>query len=152
NDFRYNFSFYSAHLTPPAPEDCTNPIGCIGLGGPNFVVSTGGPTFGNNQQVPQKRILRNYQMTDNVSWQRRSHRLRFGGEWEHGYGTGDWGLLSAGRFDLFGPRAVAALNPTLYPALPAALRGVAGTPTLADVAQLPMSAVTFGVGDIGQPP
>jgi hypothetical protein len=153
NDVRFSYQFYSAHLAPPSTSDCTHPFGCAGLGGPQMVISDGGPTLGNNTQVPQKRLLRTYQLTDNVSWQKGNHRIKYGGEWEHFFGTGDWGLLTSGQYNLFGPTTVAFLNPPLYATLPASLRGTsAGAPTLADITRLPLAVLTFGVGDIGQPP
>jgi len=66
-------------------------VACIGLGGPQtFTTIPGNFIFGNNINVPQKRVLRTYQLTDTFSWQLGSHRLRFGGEWEHLYGVGLW--------------------------------------------------------------
>jgi hypothetical protein len=151
NDVRFSYSFYSAHLTPPLPEDCTHPIGCIGLNGPEIRISNS-LRLGNDQQVPQKRLLRTYQLTDSMSWQRGSHRFRFGGEWEHFYGSGDWGLLTAGRYNVFGPRDTQIQNPALFAALPASLRGEGGAPTYADIGRLYFQILTFGVGDINQPP
>ncbi|MGH8245139.1 MAG: carboxypeptidase regulatory-like domain-containing protein, partial [Gammaproteobacteria bacterium] len=153
NDLRYSFQFFSNHLNPPTDSDCTNAVGCIGVGGPRISVSGTGFTIGNNDQVPQKRLLRTYQLTDNVSWQRGNQRWRFGGEWEHFYGSGSWGLRSSGVFTLFGPESVRVNNPTLYNALPATLRTTtAGTPSLQDILQLPFANLSLGVGDINQPP
>jgi hypothetical protein len=151
NEGRFSYSFYSAHLTPPDAADCTNSIGCIGLNGPEFRISNS-VRLGNDQQVPQKRLLRTYQLTDNVSWQRSAHRFRFGGEWEHHYGTGDWGLLTAGQYNLFGPRDTEIQNPTLFAALPASLRGIGGPASYSDLSKLYFQLLTYGVGDINQPP
>src|SRR5262249_5675174 len=109
--------------------------------------------MGNNDQIPQHRVLRTYQLTDNVTWTRGNHRWRFGGEWEHFYGNGSWGLRSAGTISLFGPRTVRDNNVTLFEALPASLRDpAAGPPTVADILKLPFSSLSLGVGDPGQPP
>jgi hypothetical protein len=153
NDLRYSYQFYSGHLNPPTASDCTNALGCLGVGGPRINLSGTGFQIGNNDQIPQHRILRTYQLTDNVTWARGNHRWRWGGEWEHFNGIGSWGYRSAGVITLFGPEAVRLNNPELYDALPETLRSTtAGTPTLADILRLPFSSLQIGVGDIRQPP
>jgi hypothetical protein len=152
NDIRFSYSFYSARLRAPDQSECTNPFFCFNLGGTRISVP-GGITVGNDTNTPQNRVLRTYQLTDNLNWVKGSHRIRFGGNWEHLYGQGSWGLLSQGLMSLFSPAQVAVQNPALYAALPITLRSTtAGTPTWADILKLPVSsAVAIGVGDPGQP-
>jgi len=170
NDLRYSHSFYSGRLRIPTTADCSDPVFCIGLGGPR-TQTTAAPSFliGNNVNVPQNRVLRTYQLTDTFSWQKGSHRLRFGGEWEHFYGVGSWAFLEPSLNVLWDPATIlflvsvsgAANSPVLplYNALPASLKlNATGTgplnstiPTLADVNKLPIFTFLTGVGDSGQP-
>ena len=77
--------------------------------------------IGNNLNTPQNRVLRTYQLVDNVSWRKGDHRIRFGGEWEHHYGVGHWAYLEpADNGSSRGPLRLAALaSPFVYNALPA---------------------------------
>jgi hypothetical protein len=153
NDLRFSYSFQSSRLRAPDETECTNPFFCFNLGGTRITVP-GGITVGNDTNTPQNRVLRTYQLTDNLNWLKGSHRTRFGGNWEHFYGQGSWGLLSTGLMSLYSPEQVRLQNPALYALLPATLRGTtAGTPSFADILKLPVSsAVAIGVGDGGQPP
>src|SRR5262249_52672524 len=170
NDFRYSHSFYSGRLRIPTEEDCSDPVFCIGLGGPR-TQTTLAPNFliGNNVNVPQNRVLRTYQMTDAFSWQKGSHRIRFGGEWEHFYGVGSWAFLEPWLNVLYDPQHLLLLisatgganSPVLplYNALPSSLKlNATGTgplnniiPTYADILQLPIFTFLTGIGDSGQP-
>ena len=151
NEFRYSYSFFSNRLSPPDSTQCNDPLYCFNLNGPR--IGGFGLTLGNDPNVTQHRILRTYQMTDNFTWQMGKHRVRFGGNWEHGYGHGSWARQFQGSFNLFSPEAVLNQNPALYATLPATLRGTgAGRPTLNDILQLPASGtVSMGVGDPKQP-
>ena len=153
NDFRFSYSFQSSLLRSPNSSECTDPFYCFDLGGTRISVP-GGITVGNDTNTPQNRVLRTYQWTDNLNWVKGAHRVRFGGNWEHFYGQGSWGLLSEGLMSMFSPAQVASQNPALFATLPATLRTTtAGTPTFADILKLPVSsAVAIGVGDPGQPP
>lgn len=102
NDLRYSYSFYSAHLNNPTTEDCRNPVLCLGLGGPQ--IRAGGEfRIGPNDQTPQNRVIRSYQLTDTLSWQKGSHRLRVGGEWEHYYAVGSWAFDEPATIRLHDP-------------------------------------------------
>jgi len=170
NDLRYSHSFYSGRLRIPTAEDCPDPVFCIGLGGPR-TQTTAAPNFfiGNNVNVPQNRVLRTYQLTDTFSWQKGSHRVRIGGEWEHLYGVGLWAFLEPSLNVLWDPSTLLFLvsvsgganSPVLplYNALPDSLKlNATGTgplnstiPTYADVLKLPIYYFLTGIGDPGQP-
>lgn len=171
NDFRYSYSFYSGRLKIPTTQDCPDPVACIGLGGPQ-TFTTLAPQFiiGNNINVPQNRVLRTYQMTDTLNWQKGSHRLRFGGDWEHFYGVGSWAFLEPSLNVPYDPLHLLALvagttGPVqgailgYYNSLPASVRlNATGTaplnstiPTYADILQLPIYTFLTGIGDSGQP-
>lgn len=154
SDARFSYSFYSGRLRPPDESECDNPLFCFGLGGPRISIS-GGPTIGNDVNVPQNRVLRTYQITENLSWQKGSHRIKFGGNWEHLYGQGSWARIAQGLFSMFSPQQVLQrAGQAAFNALPLSLRDPRfGPPTFADMLKLPVSGVLLvGVGDSGQPP
>jgi hypothetical protein len=156
NDFRFSYSYFRNHLAVPSQEQCEraarNPVFCFGLGGPQ-ITFFGGLVIGNNVNTPQDRHPRTYQWTDNVNWTKGSHRLRFGGNWEHSNNHGTWARLASGVFAAFGPEVVAARAPAIYNALPASLKpGSTARPTFQELLQLPMTnTLTVGVGSPLQP-
>lgn len=157
NDFRFSYSYYRNRLFPPSQQICnelaSDPAFCFGVGGTQ-ISFFGGLTVGNNANTPQDRHPRTYQFTDNVSWTKGSHRLRFGGNWEHVYSSGSWFRNFAGTFSTFSPLTVQATNPALYATLPASVKpGYTGPrPTFAELLQLPVSGqLTIGIGDGHQP-
>ncbi|HZF40461.1 MAG TPA: TonB-dependent receptor [Blastocatellia bacterium] len=68
----------------------------VGPTGSNFLV-------GNTQNATQGRDLRRFTFTDAVTWQKNSHRLRFGTEIEYAPGTGFWGFCDPGCVQLVQP-------------------------------------------------
>lgn len=157
NDFRFSYSYFRNRLFAPSQEACEGLAGdpryCFGLGG-TLINFFGGLAIGNNANVPQDRHPRTYQFTDNISWTKGTHRLRFGFNWEHIFSHGSWNRNFAGTFSTFSPATIAATNPALYATLPASLRlGYTGpAATFAELLQLPVSgALTIGIGDPIQP-
>lgn len=157
NDFRFSYSYYRNRLFAPSRSQCEGLAGdpryCFGVGS-TLITFFGGLSIGNNANVPQDRHPRTYQFTDNVSWTKGAHRLRFGANWEHLFSHGSWDRNFAGTFAVFNPATVQAQNPTLFTALPASLKpGYTGpVATFAELLQLPMTgALTIGIGDPIQP-
>ncbi len=152
NEFRFSYSFYSNQLRPPDTSECNNPLYCFNLNGPR--IGGFGLTIGNDNNVTQHRLLRTYQLNENFYWQKGSHRIRFGGNWEHLYGHGSWARIYQGMFNLYSPDTLLTQNTALYAALPATLRTTtAGPPTFADILKLPVTGnVSISVGDARQPP
>jgi outer membrane receptor protein involved in Fe transport len=156
NDFRMSYSYYRNYLRPPSQSECEsvskNPLYCFGVGGARITLF-GGAIIGNDTNVPQSRYLRSYQYTDNVSWTKGAHRVRFGGNWEHSYGHGSWNRNDQGSFTLFAPSAVAASTAAgaaaIYAALPASLKpGSTAVPTFQELLQLPINGtLSLGIGD-----
>jgi Carboxypeptidase regulatory-like domain/TonB-dependent Receptor Plug Domain len=143
NEFRYSTTFWSNRNSPPTAEQCPD---CFGLGGPHVVVEGAGVAFGNQTNSPQSRTTRRHIFADNMTWQKGSHRLKFGGEWEHLRGTGTYSLDVPADITLFSPQEVRELNPTIVPIIPTSYR------TLTDVLSLPLKTFVFGIGDVNQPP
>ena len=103
NDLRVSYGVYSGRLSVPTADDCRDPIYCIGLNGPRFSTTLSSFVIGNNLNTPQNRVLRTYQITDTLSWDKGSHRMRIGGEWEHHYGQGHWAFLEPAFVTLWDP-------------------------------------------------
>jgi hypothetical protein len=174
NDLRYSYGFYSGRLNIPTADDCRDPLFCLGLGGPQ-IRAGGSFRIGANDQTPQNRILRTYQLTDTLSWQKGTHRLRFGGEWERFYGIGSWAFDEPATITLHDPVTVftrafptngqgTPLDKAIYNALPASLKVTTTDnnrtfvplnpgllPTVADILRLPLRSFVTGIGDPGQP-
>jgi hypothetical protein len=157
NDFRFSYSYFRNRLFPPSQSECEQLAGdaafCTGVGS-TLISFFGGLSMGNNANVPQDRHPRTYQWTDNLSWTKGAHRLRFGVNYEHSMSHGSWSRNFAGTFATFSPAVVAAQNPALYAALPASLKiGYTGPrATIAELLRLPVSgAATIGIGDAQQP-
>ena len=173
NDARFNYQRINNISNPPSASDCpASNIGCLNAGGAQINIGgLGSNTMGNHDQAPQARHLDRYQTRDDMNWQKGSHRVRFGGEWEHNYGTGLWDFFDPALIVLHDPRSVEATNaslaaaingaplpPALKPVLiaafniplPASLRTGSTLPiTLNDILQLPFIAGAVGVGGGG---
>jgi hypothetical protein len=153
NDFRFSFSYLRNYLLPPTQSQCEsiagNPDFCFSLNGVR--VTALGVTFGNSINVPQDRHPHTYQWTDNVNWTTGSHRVRFGGNWEHVFDHGTWNQNYKGSFSTFSPTQVQA-NPALYAALPASLKEGGSGATIADLLKLPVTGtLSIGIGSPDQP-
>jgi hypothetical protein len=146
NDLRFSYLFLSSRQVEPTANECS---GCLGIGAPAITVAQTGLTIGN--AVFQNTLGRRFHLNDFVTWQRGTHRARFGVDWEHHRG----GLLilnnEPATITLFSPDQVRRYNalphtpPQLRIPLPAAFR------TLTDILQLPLQTVTVGIGDTRVP-
>lgn len=111
NDVRFNFQHIVNDESIPTAAECPpSNIGCVGLGGPQIRVAGSNIRIGNTINAPQSRNLKRYQTTDNINWVKGAHRIRFGGEWEHNYGTGTWAFLDPALIVVHDPRTIAGLN------------------------------------------
>ncbi|MEW6126605.1 MAG: carboxypeptidase regulatory-like domain-containing protein [Acidobacteriota bacterium] len=148
NDFRFSY-FYWQNRNIPAPCDGDINRNCLGAGGPEvFYLNSVNFALGNNFNSPQGRDLRRFPLSDNVSWQKGAHRIKFGGEWEHFTGTGYWGFFDPARVYLLSPEFLAAINPIL-PTLFGLPDGKIHN--FNDLKKLPVVAFLLGIGDRAQP-
>ena len=143
NEFRYSMTYWNNQNTTPTAAQCPN---CLGLGGPFVTVEGTGLSFGNQTNAPQSRILRRHIFADNLTWQRGSHRMKMGGEWEYQKGTGTYHIDEPAAITLYSPEEVAQLAPQLLPLLPKTFN------TLNDIYKLPLKSFSFGLGNAEQPP
>ena len=141
NDFRISYFFLSANQLKPEERDCP---GCLGIGAPTISVPQAGLTIG--QSSASFNPGRRFHLSDSIAWQRGTHRVRFGVDWEHNRGgTLTWAnepvtmaLFSPGQVRTYN-QAQTAANPRIP--LPAAFH------TLDDILQLPVQSITVGIGD-----
>jgi hypothetical protein len=89
NDFRVQYQYWRNNNLTATPSQCVSP--CIGQGLP-AILTVVGTTFnaGNYFNAPQSRHTRRYEIVDNLSWQRGTHRLRFGTDLERFHGPTSW--------------------------------------------------------------
>lgn len=148
NDFRYNFTYWRNRNLFADNSVCPN---CLGLGFGQLSVNGTNFTVGNTSNATQGRDLYRNTFTDNLTWQKGSHRIRFGTEIEYAPGTGFWGYCDPSCDVAASPELVRSLVPAplvaaLFPTLPTVVR------TNADLLNLPFLGGVVGVGDPAQPP
>lgn len=150
NDFHFAYTYWHNRNLFPTASDCP---GCLGLGFPDFTTFVGSNNFeiGNTSNATQGRDLRRYTFQDSLSWQKGTHRFRWGTELEHAPGTGFWGYCDPGCIGVFSPEAIRSQVPEPYLSLffgnlPTVIR------TNADLLNLPFAGGVIGIGDPSQPP
>lgn len=148
NDFRFNFTYWRNRNLFPDSTVCPD---CLGLGFGQLGLQGSNFTVGNTSNATQGRDLYRYTFTDNLTWQKGSHRIRFGTELEHAPGTGFWGFCDPSCDSAASPEFLIsnigpALAAALFPNLPKVIR------TNADLLNLPFLGSIVGVGDPSQPP
>ncbi len=149
NDFRFNFTYWRNRNLFADQSTCGD---CIGLGFPQLNINGTNVTVGNTSNATQGRDLYRFTFLDTMTWQKGSHRIRFGTELEHAPGTGFWGFCDPACTSGFSPEFMRSLGipaPTmgaLFPNLPTAIRNNQ------DLLNLPFAGAIVGVGDPSQPP
>ena len=134
NDLRFSYFFTSSKNLGPTEEDCP---GCLGVGAPAISVPQAGLIIGSSAAIYN--LGRRFHLSDTVTWQRSTHRARFGLDWEHNRGGNVVWANEPVTIALFSPDQVRASNASIP--LPAAFR------TLDDILQLPLQSITVAVGD-----
>jgi hypothetical protein len=150
NDFRFSYGFWSNRNLFPTSSDCS---GCVGLDGPQITYYGAGSNvvLGDTSNATQGRDLRRFTWQDNMTWQKGSHRMKFGGLWEYAPGTGFWGYCDPACDAVFNPEylnaTLGAFVPLFFPNLPTKIA------SNADLLNLPfISSGVVGIGDPSQPP
>src|SRR5262245_5715971 len=108
NDFRFNYTYWQNRNLFPDDATCPN---CVGLGFPQLNIISTNVTIGNTSNATQGRDLRRFTFLDIVSWQKNSHRFRFGTEIEYAPGTGFWGYCDPACTGAFSPEFVRSVVP-----------------------------------------
>ena len=90
NDFRFSHMYWKNRNTPAGCEGSLSG-NCIGAGGPEiFYLNSVNFALGNNFNSPQGRDLHRFPISNNTTWQKDTHQVKFGGSFEHvdAVGTG----------------------------------------------------------------
>jgi hypothetical protein len=148
NDVRFSHMYWKNRNTP---ADCSgDPTTlCMGTGGPEiFYLNSVNFQLGNNFNSPQGRDLHRIPISDNLTWIKGEHQMKFGGEYEYVHSVGYWGFFDPARVYLLSPEFLANINPIL-PAL-------FGLPdktihNFNDLKKLPVVTFIMGIGDQAQP-
>ena len=146
NDLRFSYFFASAADLAPTEQECPR---CVGIGAPQISVPNAALTIGKSSTFHV--LGRRWHLNDAIAWQKGAHRIRFGGEWEYTRGGRTDVNDEPVTITLFSPQEVRNYN--ARPATPAELRVPlpASFLTLSEILQLPIRAVTVGIGDARTP-
>src|SRR5262245_5398135 len=136
NDFRFSYFYVNSSQTEPTERECP---GCLGVGAPSITVD--GASLSIGRVVIQNTLGRRYHLNDYLTWQRATHRARFGVDWEYHRGGVVELRNDPAALTLFSPNQASQAGIPL----PAAFR------TLDDILQLPLKSVTVGIGDARVP-
>jgi hypothetical protein len=111
NDFRFSHMYWRNRNEPAGCSGDPNG-NCIGSNGPEiFYLSSVNFSLGNNFNSPQGRDFHRYPISDNLTWQKNSHQVKFGGEWERVNSVGYWGFFDPARVYLLSPEFLASISP-----------------------------------------
>jgi hypothetical protein len=146
NEFRFSHMYWKNRNEPAS---CVGDVSgnCIGSGGPEiFYLNSVNFALGNNFNSPQGRNLHRYPVSNNTTWQKGDHQVKFGGEWEHVDAIGYWGFFDPARVYLLSPEYLRGVG------VPPALLGIPDQiRSQADLMRLPVVAFLMGIGDRAQP-
>lgn len=151
NEFRFNYTYWQNRNLFADQATCPD---CLGLGFPEVSINGTNVTVGNTENATQGRDLRRFTFDDIVTWQKGTHRFRFGTQVEYAPGTGFWGFCDPACDVALSPETVATslgalapvLIPQFFPNLPKTIS------TNADLLNLPFGGGVVGIGDPSQPP
>jgi hypothetical protein len=152
NDVRFQYHFWENNVTDAMASNCVYP--CIGFGLPSIVTMLGSSTFytGANVNSPQFRQDRSYEAIDTLSWQKGTHRLQFGIDYEYNKTkVVPWDFCDPGCDYVFSPEYVEGilgpLTKVLFPNLPTTINSTADLLNL-PILNLPQSIYSgTGIGN-----
>jgi hypothetical protein len=146
NELRFSHMYWKNRNTPAGCEGDVSG-NCIGSGGPEiFYLPSVNFALGNNFNSPQGRDLHRYPISNNTTWQKGSHQVKFGGEWEYVDLVGYWGFFDPARVYLLSPEFLRGVGvPPAALGIPDQIR------SQADLMRLPVAAFLMGIGDRAQP-
>ena len=132
NDLRFSYFFSSTNETAPEEQDCP---ACLGIGAPTINIPQANLFIGDSSS--NYNVGRRFHLSDILTWQRATHRVRFGVDWEYNRG----GILAStnqpATLTLYSPGEARQANLPV----PTTFR------TIDDILQLPLKSVTVSVGD-----
>ena len=126
NDFRFQYHYWQNNVTDATAAQCQAP--CIGTGLPALLTALPSATFlaGTSVNSPQLRQARSFEWKDSMSWQKGTHRLAFGLDYEHmKTKVAPWDYCDPGCDYVFSPEfvqgALGDFTSQLFPNLPATI-------------------------------
>jgi hypothetical protein len=157
NDLRLQYNYWDNHNLQAVPSDCSLP--CVAGSLPNVFYFDGSnfPAIGPNFNAPQARNTRRYELVETLSWQKGSHRLKFGGDLNPTYSNGLWGFCTPMCVGAFTPETTEALlgkalGPyfnAFFPTLPTTLTSDA---SVLNLPVLPLASSIFSGVHVGAVP
>jgi len=147
NDFRFSHMYWKNRNQPATCAGDPSTI-CMGAGGPEiFYLNSVNFALGNNFNSPQGRDLHRYPISDNMTWQKEAHTVKFGGTFEHVDAVGYWGFFDPARAYLLSPEFLRGVG--VPPALFGLPDGIIHNAN--DLKKLPVAVFILGIGDPAQP-
>jgi hypothetical protein len=159
NDLRVSYHFWQNTVEVTSQSECAATT-CVGLGLPSLVQNgagtgmVGSNTFygGISDNSPQPRQARDYELSDTFTWQKGSHRIRFGVDLERLVTKNQWQFCQLGCLGVYSPESIASgSNPAFLAqsglVVPTAINSTAS------LLQLPVfntSAQIYSGIDVGQ--
>jgi hypothetical protein len=148
NDVRFQFNYWGNHNTQSVASDCAAP--CVAGSLPNVYTFVGSnfPALGPNFNAPQGRNTRRFELVETLSWQKGTHRFKFGGDLNPTKSAGLWGFCTPLCVGAYSPEYIRATfgasTPLVFPTLPTTLKSDA------DILNLPVlninSSIFSGIG------
>ena len=151
NDARVFYHWWRSLVEIASAQQCPAP--CVGQGLISLVAGgsagagmVGSSTFyaGASDNSPQPRQERSYEFSDNLSWQKGSHRIRIGFDIEKIVTNNDWEFCSLGCAGVYSPEStIAQANPALLAQYLPNLPKIVGS--TADLLNLPIFNTTTSI-------
>jgi hypothetical protein len=112
NDLRVQYRYWANKGPNATAAECELP--CIGSGLPGISATVGSGTFtygaGNEVNGPQFHQSRSYEFSDTLSWQKGSHRFRFGMDFEQMHTNyTPWDVCDPACVSLYSPESIRGL-------------------------------------------
>ncbi|HEX6897390.1 MAG TPA: hypothetical protein VF146_19055, partial [Bryobacteraceae bacterium] len=118
NDLHFQFQFWSNHTEKAAPGSC--PLPCVADPNlPNIFTLIGSnlPGVGPGQNQPQSRDTRRFELVDALSWQKGTHRFKFGADLNITTNSGTWGFCNPMCVGAWSREQLAAAFPAVITAM-----------------------------------
>lgn len=128
SDFRFQYHYWQNNVTDATAAQCQAP--CVGTGLPALLTALPSGTFlaGTSVNSPQLRQARSFEWKESMSWQKGTHRIAFGLEYEHmRTKVAPWDYCDPGCDYVYSPEFIQGLPlgpfaAVLFPNLPSTIR------------------------------
>jgi hypothetical protein len=114
NDVRFQYNYWGNHNAQAVPSDCSAPCAAGVLPTVYTIVGGGAGAVGPNFNAPQARNTRRFEPIESLSWQKGSHRFKFGGDFNITGSVGLWGFCTPMCVGAFSPTYLKAVGVSAY--------------------------------------